>query len=304
LPEQEVTLDEQVTRFLRDTSLSNDLNRLPEQYGGDRIFDAPLPGVSAGNDPIFGRYKEVVAPEHLTPIEMWSASGLLGSGDSDGGLRILSMAFPYTKRIRSESEGAVKMPADIYSLGRNYANDFISDVQTRTVEYFRSQGHRALAPSMSPAFRILRQEKPPQFYSVWSERHIAFAGGLGTFSLHEGLITEAGCNVRLASVITDAPLDVTPRERDDPYANCLYYAKGECRECERRCPGDAISEAGHDKAKCREYGRIVAKEMSQRLGSLLKPREQRVGDGERVSYAVGCAFCQFAVPCMDRIPIA
>ena len=129
---------------------------------------------------------------------------------------------------------------------------------------------------------------------------MAFAAGLGTFSLHEGLITEAGCNVRFGSVITDAPLDVTPRKSDEPYANCLYYTKGECRECEKRCPADAIDEAGHDKIKCRGYVRIVAKEMFEKLGPLLKPRKH----GERVSYAAGCAFCQFAIPCMHRNPMA
>ena len=70
-----------------------------------------------------------------------------------------------------------------------------------------------------------------------------------------------------------------------------------------RCPGDAINEEGHDKIKCREYGRIVAKEMTERLGSLLKPRKQSVADGEYVSYAVGCAFCQFDVPCTDKNPV-
>ncbi len=156
---------------------------------------------------------------------------------------------------------------------------------------------------MSPVFRVLRQDQSPEFYSVWSERHIAFAGGLGTFSLHEGLITEAGCNVRFGSVVTDAPMDATGRMSDEPYANCLHYTTGECRDCARRCPGDAIDEGGHDKIKCREYGQIVAKEMTERLRSFLKPREQRPGSNRGVSYAVGCAFCQFGVPCMDRNPM-
>jgi epoxyqueuosine reductase len=297
-------MNEKVLQFLTNLFLTNELNRLPEPFGGDRIFDPPLIGVSRGDDPIFKKFKEVVAPEHLTPVEMWKASGLGEQGDPAAGLRILSIIFPFVKRIREESKKAVKMPADIYCLGRNYANEFMKEVLRRTMVFFQDRGFRATAGMLSPAFRLRLQEKPPQFYSLWSERHMAFAAGLGTFSLHEGLITEAGCNVRMTSVITDAPLMVTPRRSDDPYANCLYYAKEECRECEKRCPGKAITEEGHDKVKCRAYGVIISKAMNKKLGPLLKPHERNVEGTVMVSYPVGCAFCQFKVPCMDRNPMA
>jgi epoxyqueuosine reductase len=297
-------MNQDVHQFLTDFFLNSQLNRLPEQFGAGRIFDPPLIGVSRGDDPIFNKFKEVVAPEHLTPPEMWIASGMTDQEDMAGRLRILSIIFPYVKRIRDESKTATKMPADIYCIGRNYANEFMKDVLYQTMSFFQDQGYRAVAGMLSPAFQLRLQDKPPQFYSLWSERHMAFAAGLGTFSLHEGLITEAGCNIRVTSVITDAPLAVTPRRSDDPYANCLFYSKGECRKCEKRCPGDAITADGHDKVKCRQYGVIVSKEMKQRHGSLLKPHERNVQGTIFVSYPVGCAFCQFSVPCMDRNPMA
>jgi epoxyqueuosine reductase len=298
-------MNEILYAYLKELFLSSSLNRLPEQYGGDRIFDLPLMGVSGGDDPIFEKYKEVVGPEHLTPLEMWAANGLKKADDSASRLRTLSMVFPYSKRIRDESRTAVDMPAEIYCVGRNYANAFISDVQRKAVQFLEGRGFRALAASLSRPFQILTQKKPPQFYSSWSERHIAFAAGLGTFSLHEGLITEAGCNVRFGSLITDAPLTMHPRTSDKPYAHCLYYAKGKCRECEKRCPAGAITEAGHDKIACRKYGQIVSREMNQRLGSILKPHQRNIaGVGLVTSYPVGCAFCQFDVPCMDRNPMA
>jgi len=42
----------------------------------------------------------------------------------------------------------------------------------------------------------------------WSERHVAFISGLGTFGLHKNLITEKGSSGRLDSLITDH--DFTP----------------------------------------------------------------------------------------------
>jgi len=298
-------MNHEVCQFLEKLFLTNQLNRLPVAYGGDRIFDAPLIGVARGDDLIFEKFKEVVAPEHLTPAEMWTASGLPNDSGLAARLRILSIVFPYVRLIREEGRKAEAMPAEIYCVGRNYANEFMRDVLKQTKEFFERRGYRAVAGITSPAFKLITKSDPMRVYSVWSERHIAFAAGMGTFSLHEGLITEAGCNVRIASVITDMPLQVTLRRSDEPYANCLYYAKGTCRECEKRCPADgAITEAGHNKFPCWAFGRVIEKEMTERLQPILKPHHRRVNDADTYSYPVGCAFCQFGVPCMDRNPMA
>lgn len=293
----------QVRQFVEELFASNQLNRLPENYGGGRIFDTPIIGVSRGDDPIFLKYKEVVGQEHLTPAEMWVQSGLPRDKNPAARLRIISIVFPYVNRIREESKNEKDMPAEIYCIGRNFANAFMDDVLKGIVSFFQGQEFQATAGILSKAFQIIVKEDPFRIYSVWSERHIAFTAGLGTFSLHEGLITEVGCNVRLASVITDAPLEVTPRSNDEPYANCLHYAKEKCSKCAQRCPGAAISEKGHDKAKCRVYIKKIREEMTGRLRSILKPHHRVIEGREEVSYPAGCAFCQFNVPCMERNPM-
>ena len=292
-----------VSQFLEKLFASNALNRLPAQYGGGRIFDRPIIGVAKGDDPIFLKYKEVVGPKHLTPAEMWLQSGLPDDPDIAARLRTVSIIFPYVERIREESKAAEKMPAEIYSVGRNFANAFMDDVLEKTVSYFQKKGFQATSGMRSPAFQIIANEEALSVYSTWSERHIAFAAGLGTFSLHEGFISEIGCNIRVTSIITDAPLEVTPRNSDDPYANCLYYANGKCKKCVERCPGDAISDEGHDKLKCYLYGQIVQDEMTGRLKDLLKPHLRYINGKEEWSYPVGCAFCQFDVPCMQTNPV-
>ncbi|MFX0029881.1 MAG: hypothetical protein ACFE8B_11765 [Candidatus Hermodarchaeota archaeon] len=286
-----------ILAFLVDLFSKSKLNRLPKSYGGGRIFVDPLIGVAQGDDPLFNKYKELISHKHLTPEEVWKSSNLLEEEKSK--LRILSIVCPFTNQIRSESMRAKLMPAEIYSVGRNYANEFKIDVMKQTIEFFKREGFQATAGMLCNSFDIY-----PGFFSSWSERHIAFAAGLGTFSLHEGLISEVGCNIRLCSVITNAPLEITPRKSDELYANCLYYTDGTCRECEKKCPADAINEKGHDKKKCRYYGRIIEAEMTKRLGAILKPHWRRI-DGKMVqSFPVGCAFCQFGVPCMDKNPLA
>ena len=196
----------------------------------------------------------------------------------------------------------VTLPAEIYCIGRNYANAFKEDTCRQVIEYLKKKNYKTIAGMLSDSFSILVKEK---FYSTWSERHIAFATGLGTFSLHEGLITEIGCNIRLASVVTNAPLEITPRKSENPYGNCLYYSKGTCRKCEERCPANAIDANGHNKIKCHEYGQRIARKMLTRIGPILNPHNRRVNWKIRfASFPVGCAFCQFEVPCMDKNPIA
>jgi epoxyqueuosine reductase QueG len=179
----------------------------------------------------------------------------------------------------------------------------MDSVLEETAEFIQSKGFRAISGMKSGVFQILREKKPFRMYSNWSERHMAFASGLGTFSLHEGFITEAGCNIRLASVITDAPLEITPRLSDEPYSNCLHFSNGTCGNCMAKCPAGAITEEGHDKHKCFLNVRKISQEIQTRpVKSLLKPHHRLVNGENAVSYPVGCALCQFGVPCMDKIP--
>jgi epoxyqueuosine reductase QueG len=298
-------MNEAVREFVEGLFESSKLNRLPEKYGGGRVFEGPRIGVSRGNDHIFQDYKKIIGPEHHTPAELWAMRGLDGGDDLPERLRILTIIFTYVEEIREASRTATDLPAEIYSVGRNYADQFMVDVMNKLVAFFQERGYQA-REGMWPGeeFQSWVREDPWRFVSTWSERHIAFAAGLGTFSLHEGLITEVGCNVRVISVLTDAPLDVTPRASDEPYGNCLHYAEGTCGECIDRCPAKAISRDGHDKRICAGYVAKVRDEMTSRLKPLLKPRRRRGRDGEWVQdHAVGCAFCQFDVPCMDKNPV-
>jgi len=299
-------MNKQVQVYVEKLFLSDALNRLPEEYGGGSIYAKPLIGVARGDDPIFEVFKRAVAPEHLTPAEMWSGSGFPCEENLGARLRIVSIVFPYVPEIREAGEqNRGDMPPEIYCVARNLADAFIRAVLDRVADFLQEHGHRATSGIESRAFRMLSNEEPRRIYANWSERHVAFAAGLGTFSLHEALITEAGCNVRLGSVVTDAPLGVTSRRSDDPYANCLHFAKGTCGACIEKCPAGAITEDGHDKNTCRLYGAKVREEMLGRpVRSVLRSKHLKINDEDRVTYSVGCALCQFGVPCMARNPMA
>lgn len=91
---------------------------------------------------------------------------------------------------------------------------FLTEVNRFLERWFRERGYRAVAPYASAGFRYVFEagtnaeiaDKSLSFTSNWSERHVAYICGLGTFSLSKGLITERGVSGRFGSVVTDAPL--------------------------------------------------------------------------------------------------
>ena len=317
-------MNAEVCRFLKNLFDSSELNRLPAEYGGHRIFKEPTIGVSAGNDPIFAKFKEFVAPTHLTPAEMWSksASSKRGSQDDlpigrprpDAGMwttlselsakiKVLSIVFPYTESILEDGSKSSKRTA-LTGLALNCAHVFHTEVYEKTAQFFIENGYRIMAPQKSRFHSVLLKLSSPHLVSVWSERHYAFAAGLGTFGLAEHLITEHGCNIRLASFITDAPLEITPRVNDDPFANCLHFARGGCAKCAARCPGRALTKDSHNKVLCELTRKRVSASIRGELVPFLKPIKRRFMYIAVKDYPIGCGICQYNVPCMDRNPVA
>ena len=296
----------ELEQFIRDFVASTELNLLPDKYGSGPVFSTPKIGIARGDDPIYQKFKEVVGPRHLTPLEVWIDCGQDELPASS--LHIVSIVFPYDDKIRKESKNIIEvhkgliLPQEIYSIARNYEKEIRQETCRQTINFLKNKGYRADASLLSVDNLITKGA----FHSNWSERHTAFAAGLGTFSLSDALISDVGCNIRLVSVITDAPIEVTPRKSDDPYANCLFYAKGTCKKCVERCPYGCISENGHDRMMCAaSYGRVEFRS-SRRLESTLKPHYRRVNGvlSQQLPTPTGCALCQFEVPCMDKNPMA
>lgn len=90
--------------------------------------------------------------------------------------------------------------------------------------------YSAVYPAADSRFGMLTQ-----FASNWSERHVAYICGLGTFGLSKGLITKKGIAGRFGSVVTSAVLPVTQREYSNPFEYCTM-----CGKCAINCPAHAI----------------------------------------------------------------
>ncbi len=109
-------------------------------------------------------------------------------------------------------------------------------------------GYRSIAlPSRGLPLRPLAMK------AALSYAHVAEAAGMGTIGTHSFLITpEFGTRVRLACLLTEAPIETTTRH--DPVDDCTH-----CLDCVKICPVMAISAPGPlkryevDGARCKFY---------------------------------------------------
>ena len=253
----------------------------------DRAFDLPLLGFVRGDDPIFDEFKECVDPLHWTPLEAFS-QGYPDSGLGAADLSVISWVLPQTAKTRKEHRQEKVYPSESWARARILGEEVNDALRRWLVGYLSEAGIQALAPVLLPAWSRVDSRKYV-WASKWSERHMAYAAGLGTFGLCDGLITARGKAVRVGSIVAaTTDLHFAPRPYDDHHAYCLYYTTGKCFVCAERCPVDAISENGHDKVRCRNHVHETCKAYVEQTFGLN-------------GYA--CGLCQTAVPCESRIPM-
>jgi len=272
-------IEQEIKAFAR----TSPLNRMP--FIKDHIiFDEPLVKFADGDDPIFAEYKTIIAPTHLTPREALAKAYSKSPEDMPARLSVVSWILPITDKTRKSNRRETLIPTPLWVYTRWYGEKFNDAIREHVVKLLTGMGYLAVAPMLQPYFKVDANEKGP--YSNWSERHIAYAAGHGTFSLSDGFITERGIAHRCGSVVAALVLPVSPRTANNPYSNCLFYVDGSCKACIARCPAGAITENGHDKIKCQAYQR-------DDIGYLLKEYDVDVA---------GCGLCQVKVPCEFRNP--
>jgi epoxyqueuosine reductase QueG len=274
-------------------------NRLVD-FEGVPIFDMPVIGVADGDNSLFGEFRGLVSPNHILPRELL---GRHASEDADlSVVSVISWALPFSEPIR-QSQRELSWPSRLYSLARNNGGALIYQVSLRLTALFRREGIEAVAPSVTEeydAFRI----PDLKFSSTWSERHVAFAAGLGRFGLNASLITPLGSNVRFGSIITNLKLVPAMVDGRSYRASCLESEGEDCAACVERCPVGALSGEGLNKFKCNTMRNAVrrrhlsqyAQEMNMISSPVVKHGVRKDG------YSLGCALCQCGVPCEGLDP--
>ena len=220
----------------------------------------PLLGFAGANHPYVRRLRELVSPTHYLPEDILPGATVILS---------YFVGFPEdvgTGNIRGDT------PSPQWALAYGETNEMFLHMNEHLRQVIESWGYRAASPERVGTLG------PDRIYSNWSQRHIAYAAGLGTFGMNNMLITQNGTCGRLYSLVTDLPAAPgAPLEEE----LCLYKREGTCGACIRRCPLGALSpNAPFDRRKCYEQ--------LSRHEALL---------GERV-----CGKCVVGMPCTFRAP--
>ena len=252
----------------------------------ERAWGQPLVGFSRGDDPLYEKFKEVVAPSHWTPEEIF-ALAFPKTPVKPSELSVVCWILPQTEATKDDNRKQTIYPAERWARARIFGEEVNRKLRQHVVDALSEEGYQAVAPMLSPHWERVQSDRYGAS-STWSERHAAYASGLGTFGLCDGLITPVGKAMRVGSVVARIQIPhTTPRPYQDHRAYCLFFAQGTCGDCIARCPVGAITEAGHDKLECSLH---------------LRPTTQ---DFVRSNYGFdgyGCGLCQTGVPCESKIP--
>lgn len=237
------------------------------------LYEAPLVRVGSASDPLFQalRAPEAVGPQFLAPRD-W-----LPSAQS-----VISVFAPYTEEVRRANR-ANGGPADEWLHGRYEGQKALNELGLHLAGRLEQAGYASVVPALDARFcaqtTYAEQGEAGRYVSNWSERHVAYICGMGTFGLSKGLITPKGMAGRLVSVVTALELPADTRPYEELYAYCTR-----CGACARRCPVEAISlEAGKSHPPCARF-------LDETLA--------------RHSPRYGCGKCQTGVPCEHRNPAA
>lgn len=234
------------------------------------LYDAPLIGFTDALDPIFASFKneEIIGSGYMTPTE-WLPEAKT----------VISFFFPFTEDVR-KSNYSGETPSEEWLYARIEGQEFINRFISALADHLNSAGITNCVPSGDPRFKIIpaKQGDDVHMISTWSERHAAYACGLGTFGISRGIITKKGTAGRFCSIIIDKFAEPTIREYTGVYDYCTL-----CGDCISNCPPNAISlEHGKNNILCSKY--------LDEMGVIYKPR-------------YGCGKCQVNVRCECGIPL-
>jgi len=273
-----------VSSVIKDFTATSPLNSL-KNPANEKAWDEPLVGFSRGDDPLYMLYKEKVGPFHWTPLEIFQQT-FPGTPAKAEELTVISWILPQTELVKADLRKETKNPAERWVRARMYGELFNEELRKYLADTLTKAGYAAVAPTLSPAYKMQKSDRYV-LASTFSERHAAYAAGLGTFGLCDGLITPKGKAMRCGSVVARIQIPPTPRPYEDHHAYCLFYAKGICGMCITRCPGGAISKSGHDKNACLKQLAVTTQYSEKQFGIT----------------GYGCGFCQTGTPCESKIPV-
>lgn len=208
-----------ITEFIANYTRSNHLHT---------VLGSPIIGFADAHSDYFNTIRSIAHPNHALPQDILANANL-----------VISYYIPFTKELAKSNEdiesctdkgSGFEYCSDKWARAYIELNTLMTELNTELVNYIQSKGFEAAVPTKATAF------DKNIIMARWSQRHIAYAAGLGTFGMNNMLISSKGCCGRYNSIVTAIPISlITP---DVPFTEerCLFKKKGSCGVCMQRCP--------------------------------------------------------------------
>ena len=228
--------------------------------GAPNRWGHPLVGFADASDEAFLPLRQAAHPNHR-----------LASEELPGATVAVSWFLPFTRAL-AEGNRAGELPSRDWSDAYGETNAMARHVNGYLVRRLGEMGVRAAVPQGAD------RTDPERVMSLWSQRHVAWLAGLGTFGRNNLLIGEQGSCGRYYSVVTTLQV---PPDRPLTRENCLFRRGIPCRACLDRCPVQALTDGGFDRFACHR----VTEHNAARYG------------GHDV-----CGKCAVGLPCSFGVP--
>lgn len=183
-------------------------------------WKTPIIGYADVYHPIIRDLKNIVSETHHLPEEI-----------IDDAKIVVVYFIPFHESIvLSNIKVADNYASKEWALAYKETNDMLKELKVYLVNKIKDAGY--LADYCHDNGMI-----HDGYYSNYSEKHLAYVAGIGTFGLNNLLISKDGCCGRIGSIITN--LDV---KADAPLTKerCLYKIDKSCQVCLNSCFMEAL----------------------------------------------------------------
>ncbi len=203
-----------------------------EEKGIPKLWRTPLVGFADAYDPYIQNLKNIVSDRHKLPQDFMENPKV-----------VITYFIPFTKELAGTNVNVEENKAsEEWGSAYNITNKMIGELNEYLAAELVKMGYRAhVTEGVTMYYDILK--------SNWSQRHLAYASGLGTFGINNLLITKEGCCGRYGSIVADIPVEPEYALKEE---NCLYKSKGLCKKCVENCFSGALTVDGFDRVKCKE----------------------------------------------------
>lgn len=200
-----------------------------QQKSLPNLWQQPVVKFADAANPLFPQLSTLVIEQHHVPQDYLSTA-----------TTVVSYFLPFVRSVGQSNRDHEPCSA-LWATAYLNANAMAVELNGFLVDVLHKQGVTACVPTDAGMI----SEAVPK--SRWSQRHVAYIAGHGTFGLNNMLISDKGSVGRYFSIVTDLKIQPDPLVQDE---RCLFKKHGTCGLCVQRCFTGALTTTGFDRFTC------------------------------------------------------